>query len=91
MHKKRSSERSRSDPASAREREFIDALALIYQNAATVPYHIRASNYEKAMSSLAAKNRKDTEAQVFYALALLANASPTDKTHAKQKQAAGCA
>jgi len=40
------------------------------------------------MSSLAAKDRKDTEAQVFYALALLANASPTDQTHAKQKQAA---
>jgi hypothetical protein len=28
------------------------------------------------------------EAQVLYALALLANASPTDKTHTKQKQAA---
>jgi tetratricopeptide (TPR) repeat protein len=37
---------------------------------------------------LAAQNRKDVEAQVFYALALLANVSPTDKTHAKQKQAA---
>ena len=37
---------------------------------------------------MAAENRTDTEAQVFYALALLANASPTDKTHAKQKQAA---
>ena len=40
------------------------------------------------MSDLASQNRKDVEAQVFYALALLANASPTDKTHAKQKQAA---
>ncbi len=73
---------------SAREREFIGALALIYQDAATVPYPIRALNYEKAMSSLAARDRKDTEAQVFYALALLANESPMDKTHAKQKEAA---
>src|SRR5258708_21043999 len=40
------------------------------------------------MGGLAAKNRNDVEAQVFYALALLANASPADKTHAKQKQAA---
>ena len=40
------------------------------------------------MKDLAAENRKDVEAQVFYALALLANASPADKTHAKQKQAA---
>ena len=48
----------------------------------------RALNYERAMSSLASRNRKDVEAQVFYALALLANASPADKTHAKQKEAA---
>jgi hypothetical protein len=46
----------------------------------------RALNYEHAMSNLASENRKDVEAQVFYALALLANASPADKTHAKQKQ-----
>jgi tetratricopeptide (TPR) repeat protein len=71
-----------------REREFIRALGLLYQDAATVPYRTRASNYEQAMSDLAAQNRKDVEAQLFYALALLANASPSDKTHAKQKQAA---
>ena len=73
---------------SERERQFISALGLIYQNAATVPYRTRALNYEHAMSDLASGNRKDVEAQVFYALALLANASPADKTHAKQKQAA---
>ncbi len=72
---------------SERERHFINALGLIYQDAATVPYRTRALNYEHAMSNLAAENRKDVEAQVFYALALLANASPADKTHAKQKQA----
>ncbi|MDR3748324.1 MAG: hypothetical protein P4M04_09265 [Acidobacteriota bacterium] len=73
---------------SERERQFISALGLIYQDAAAVPYRTRALNYEHAMSDLAAANRKDVEAQVFYALALLANASPADKTHAKQKQAA---
>ena len=73
---------------SKRERQFIDALALIYQDAATVPYRTRALKYEHAMSDLASENRNDVEAQVFYALALLANASPADKTHARQKQAA---
>jgi hypothetical protein len=73
---------------SERERKFINALGLIYQDAATVPYRTRALNYERAMGDLAAENRKDAEAQVFFALALLANASPADKTHAKQKQAA---
>jgi hypothetical protein len=72
---------------SERERQFIHALGLVYQDAATVPYRTRALNYEHAMSDLAFENRKDVEAQVFYALALLANASPADKTHAKQKQA----
>ncbi len=74
--------------SSERERQFISALALIYQDAATVPYSTRALKYEHAMSDLASKNRKDVEAQVFYALALLANVSPADKTHAKQKEAA---
>jgi hypothetical protein len=73
---------------SERERGFINALGLIYQDAESVPYRTRASKYESAMSELAAANRKDVEAQVFYALALLANASPGDKTHEKQKQAA---
>jgi len=73
---------------SERERQFINALGLIYQDAATVPYGTRALNYEGAMRDLASANRKDVEAQVFYALALLSNASPADKTHAKQKEAA---
>jgi tetratricopeptide (TPR) repeat protein len=74
--------------ASECERQFINALALVYQDAATVPYRTRVLNYEHAMRELASANKKDTEAQVFYALALLANASPADKTHARQKQAA---
>jgi tetratricopeptide (TPR) repeat protein len=74
--------------ASKRERQFIHALSLLYLDATVVPYHARASNYEGAMSDLASSNREDLEAQVFYALALLANASPGDQTHAKQKQAA---
>ena len=69
------------------ERAFIAALALVYQNASTVPYRTRVSNYEQAMSHLAAENPQNVEAQVFYALALLANASPFDKMHVKQKQA----
>lgn len=71
-----------------RERQFIHALGFVYDGAATVPYRTRASNYEGAMSDLASKNREDVEAQVFYALAILANASPNDKIHTKQKQAA---
>ena len=73
---------------SNRERGFIRALGLLFKDANRAPYPARALNYEQAMSQVAAENRTDTEAQVFYALALLANAPPTDKTHAKQKEAA---
>jgi len=71
-----------------RERGFIRALSLIFESTDTVPYPERASQYERAMSVVASQNKDDAEAQVFYALALIANASPTDKTHTKQKQAA---
>ena len=73
---------------SERERNFIKALAELYQNANSVPYSTRALNYERAMSALVSQNTADLEANVFYALALLANSSPTDKMHSKQKQAA---
>ncbi len=78
----------RSGESSARERRFIHALAFIYRDSATLPYRTRTMNYEHAMRDLAVENRNDVEAQVFYALALLTNASPFDKKHVKQKQAA---
>ena len=73
---------------SERERGFIAALGALYEGVPTVPYRTRAAKYEQSMKQVAAKNEDDMEAQVFYALALLANASPTDKTHARQKAAA---
>ena len=74
--------------SSERERKFINALGLIFRDTSSVPYQTRALNYEHAMSELAAENRKDVEVQIFYALALISNASPSDKLHLKQKQAA---
>jgi hypothetical protein len=76
------------DAGSAREKGFINALSLLFQDSATVPYRTRVANYEHAMHDVASSNKNDTEAQVFYALSLLANASPADKTHARQKRAA---
>ena len=71
-----------------REREFIEAASVIFQDAETVSYAKRVLKYEEAMAAIAARNKKDVESQVFYALALLANAPPNDKTHARQKRAA---
>lgn len=73
---------------SPREHKLIEALGLIYRDAGTVAYRARVENYQLAMAEIAKENPQDAEAQVFYALALLASASPADKTHAKQKKAA---
>jgi hypothetical protein len=73
---------------SPRERQFIEALGQYYQDAAHAPAAVRADRYAKAMADVARANPGDDEAQVFYALALIATASPADKTHANQKRAA---
>ena len=80
---------SRADKLNAateRERGFIHALSFIVSNPA-LPYSDRAASYETAMRDLAAANPTDVEAQVFFALALISSASPSDKSHGKQKQA----
>jgi tetratricopeptide (TPR) repeat protein len=47
----------------------------------------RAAAYEKAMATLYAEHPDDIEVAAFYALSLLASASPTDKTLANQTRA----
>jgi hypothetical protein len=73
---------------SARERQFIAAAAAFYKDSDKVPQPVRAEAYSQAMAETARSNPHDTEAQVFYALSLLATAPPEDATHAKQKRAA---
>ena len=73
--------------ADSREHGYIHALSLLLKDADTVPFSTRDLEYEQAMAEMARQNTADVEVQVFYALALLSNAPPTDKTHARQKQA----
>ncbi|MFL6514328.1 MAG: hypothetical protein ACJ8M1_04835 [Chthoniobacterales bacterium] len=75
---------------SERERGFIDALDHLYgptTTEASAPYKQRAEAYQKSMAALAEHNPNDVECQVFYALALLGTAAPTDRTHANEKKA----
>jgi hypothetical protein len=73
---------------SARERQFIEAAAAYYRDSDKKPPADRAKAYATAMAAVAKSNPADSESQIFYALALIATAAPTDKTHANQKQAA---
>jgi hypothetical protein len=74
--------------ATPREKDYIAALATFYRDSSKLDHRTRAVAYEKAMEQLAARYPEDREASVFYALALDATASPSDKTYANQLKAA---
>jgi tetratricopeptide (TPR) repeat protein len=71
----------------ARERDYIAAIATFYGDYANIDHRTRTLAYEKAMQEVAQRYANDREASVFYSLALLATAPPTDKTYANQRKA----
>lgn len=71
-----------------RERELIDAAAVYFSDTDPAHHAIRAREYARAMQSVARHFPRDDETQIFYALALIATAPPTDRAHANQKRAA---
>lgn len=78
---------NKADERSKRESGFISAIGEVYSNADKQSLRERMLAYQSSMTDVAKANPHDTEAQVFYALALLSTASPTDKAHANQKKA----
>ncbi|MGH7655218.1 MAG: hypothetical protein ACREN6_11200, partial [Gemmatimonadaceae bacterium] len=75
-------------PKTDRERGYIDAVAKLYADFEHTPQVARVGAYRDAMGELSAKFPRDTEAKIFYAIALTAASSPTDKTYAGQLKAA---
>src|SRR5690349_2610696 len=71
-----------------RERDYIAAIAAFYGDRDRLDHRTRSVAYERAMGRVHQRHPEDREAGVFYALALLATASPTDKTYANQLEAA---
>ena len=73
--------------ATPRERAYIDAVGKLYENYENTTQQSRVVAYEQAMADVATRYIGDTEASVFYAIALVASAPPTDKTYANQLRA----
>jgi tetratricopeptide (TPR) repeat protein len=71
---------------SAREREYIDALAIFYRPDKR-DYLARAGDYANAMGALYRHHPEDVDAGSFYALALLASASPSDTSLSANRNA----
>ena len=70
-----------------RERAYIIALSSFYRGWDRESHRARAVAYERAMEQLHARFPADTEAAVFYALALNATILYTDKSYAQQRRA----
>jgi hypothetical protein len=73
--------------ATERERAYIGAVARLYADFERLDQRSRVLAYERAMADLVARHPADPEAKIFYALALVAAAPPTDKSYARQRQA----
>jgi hypothetical protein len=74
-------------PRTERERDWIEALAVFFQDYDHVAQRPRTLAYEAAMERLAAKYPDDDEAQIFYALAINEAVDLSDKTYARQLKA----
>ena len=71
-----------------RERDWIDALAVFFQDYDAVDQKTRTAEYEAAMARLHESYPRDTEAAVFYALALNEAVDLMDKSYSRQLKAA---
>jgi len=74
-------------PKTAREREYITALAVFYHDSDTIDHRKRADLYSAAMEKVYRNNPKDREAAVFYALSLLGSGPEEDPTQANHRKA----
>ncbi len=73
--------------ATDRERGYIAAVARLYDDYQHSAQAARVDAYERAMADVVEREPADTEAKIFHAVALVASASPTDKTYARQLSA----
>jgi tetratricopeptide (TPR) repeat protein len=71
-----------------RERDYIEAVAVYYEDWANRPEKTRQLNRAKAFEALAARYPDDDEAQIFYALYLSGTQSLADQTYSSYLAAA---
>ena len=79
--------RSISRDPSSKESEYLEAIATIYDDYDKLDHRTRVLKFEKATEQIYINYPNDSEAAIFYALALRAAADPLDKTYRNQKKA----
>jgi hypothetical protein len=78
-----------TNPKTPRERAFVEAVAHLFTDTGNTDQGSRVLAYESTMAAVSATYPEDTEAAIFYALALASAADPADKTYARQLKAGG--
>jgi len=73
---------------SERDQAYVNAAVALFRDHASVDNRTRMRAYESAMGAIVALHPEDTEAQIFHAIFMVANAPPTDLTFAQQQRAA---
>ncbi len=71
-----------------REQAYLEAIGAFYADSPVQAHITRAARYAQAMEKLHRDYPADNEGTVFYALALLATASPADRAFTNQLRAA---
>ena len=72
---------------SERAELYLDAIKIFYKDWETIDHKTRELLYEKKMEQIYKSQNDDTEAAIFYALAITSAADPNDKSYSNQKKA----
>ena len=73
-------------PKSDKAEQYLAAIGAFYKDWETIDNQTRKLRYANKMEEMYHDNKEDAEVAIFYALALRASASPTDKTYKKQRE-----
>jgi tetratricopeptide (TPR) repeat protein len=76
------------DAPTQRERDYIAAVEVVFEDHEMIPFATRAAAYERALEQLHARHPEDSEAAVLYAYWLQVTADRNDQSFAKQLQSA---
>ena len=74
------------DARTERERDYVDALMLMYADYDKLSHRQRIRSFRDAQEKIAAKYPNDDEAQIAYAITLNTSADLNDKTYAQQRK-----
>jgi tetratricopeptide (TPR) repeat protein len=74
--------------ATPRERAYIESVAALWRDPESTGFLDRMRAHEAALQAVVETNPDDTEAAIFHARMMIANADPADLTFARQQAAA---